>query len=76
MRSRNYTCAFFVALMVGASFFLVSPAYASMGITPSSLNFGSVSVNTASSAGVFTLTNYGKHNLTIQRASSNLQNSF
>jgi archaellum component FlaF (FlaF/FlaG flagellin family) len=44
-----------------------------MGVNPSSLNFGSVSINTASSPSVVTVTNYGKHNLTIQQASSNLR---
>ena len=43
-----------------------------MGVNPSSLNFGAVSVNTASSPSVITLTNHGTHKLTIQQVSSNL----
>ena len=66
-----YRCVFFLALLIGGAF-SVSASYAGMGVNPTSLNFGSVSVNTASSPTVVTLTNYGKHNLTIQQAFSNL----
>jgi Abnormal spindle-like microcephaly-assoc'd, ASPM-SPD-2-Hydin len=67
-----YRYAFFVALLAVVSAFNVSASYAGMGVNPSSLNFGSVSVNTASAPSVVTLTNFGKHNLTVQQASSNL----
>jgi hypothetical protein len=67
-----YRYAFFVALLAVVSAFNVRASYAGMAVNPSSLNFGSVSVNTTSSPRVVTLTNFGKHNLTVQQASSNL----
>src|SRR6266702_1124692 len=62
---------FLVALLVGVCALNVSAAYAGMGANPSSLNFGSVTINTASSPSVVTLTNNGKPSITITQASSN-----
>src|SRR6266481_6682268 len=67
-----YKCAFFLALLIGVNAFNVSASYAGMGVNPSSLNFGAVNVKTASLPGVITLTNYGKHEIRIVQASSNL----
>src|SRR6266481_6616355 len=67
-----YKCAFFLALLSGVNAFNVSASYAGMGVNPSSLNFGAVNVKTASLPGVITLTNYGKHEIRIVQASSNL----
>jgi hypothetical protein len=73
MKMSIYRCVFFAALLLVVSAFNVSASSAGMGVNPSSLNFGSVSVNTVSSPSAVTLTNYGKHNLTIQQASSSLR---
>src|SRR6266699_3524987 len=66
-----YKCAFFLALLIGVNAFNVSASYPGMGVNPSSLNFGSVNVGTTSTASVVTLTNYGRHQMSIVHASSN-----
>ena len=71
MRMSICRFGFLVALLVGVCALNVSAAYAGMGANPSSLNFGSVTINTASSPSVVTLTNNGKPSITITQASSN-----
>ena len=72
MRMSIWRFGFFVALLVAVCALNVSAVYAGMGANPSSLNFGSVTINTASSPSVVTLTNYGKPKITIFQASSDL----
>ena len=72
MRMSIWRFGFFVALLVAVCALNVSTVYAGMGANPSSLNFGSANVNTASSPSVVTLTNYGKPKITIFQASSDL----
>src|SRR6266702_59392 len=71
MRMSICRFGFLVALLVGVCALNVSAAYAGMGANPSSLNFGSVTINTASSPSFVTLTNNGKPSITITQASSN-----
>src|SRR6267154_592712 len=67
----TYKCAFFLAILIGVNAFNVSASYAGMGVNPSSLNFGAVNVGTTSTPGVVTVTNYGRHQMSIVQASSN-----
>ena len=67
----TYKCAFFLAILIGVNAFNVSASYAGMGVNPSSLNFGAVNVGTTSTPGVVTVTNYGRHQVSILQASSN-----
>ncbi len=67
----TYKCAFFLAVLIGVNAFNVSASYAGMGVNPSSLNFGAVNVGTTSTPGVVTVTNYGRHQMSILQASSN-----
>lgn len=68
---KGLVCSLAWALVVVCALYGI-PANA--GITPSSssLNFGSVSVNSLSSPSVITLTNNGSQSITILGASSNL----
>jgi Abnormal spindle-like microcephaly-assoc'd, ASPM-SPD-2-Hydin len=58
---------FFVALI-----FLPRPARAGVGVNPTSLSFGSVTVNAASSAATVVLTNDGRQTVLILQVSSSL----
>jgi hypothetical protein len=65
-----------VCLLVGlifAGFVLFPmPVQAEVGIAPTSLSFGSVSVNTRSAAATIVVTNHGRHNVSITGVSSSL----
>jgi len=66
----------FVCLVVGLIFagFVVCPApvQATVGVSPSSLSFGSVAVNTQSAADTLVVTNSNRRSVSIVQVSSNL----
>lgn len=64
-------CSFVGILLIGLFFFPV-PAYAGVGATPSTINFGSVTVSTSSTAATITLTNTSHQAVSIQQVTSSL----
>ena len=58
-------------LLVGSVFFPV-PLRAEVGVAPTSLSFGSVTVNTKSAAATVVVTNDGRHSVSILQISSSL----
>jgi hypothetical protein len=71
MHKKGLVCSGVFILLVGCVLF-ASPAVAGVGVSPSSWNFGSVSVNSLSSPAVLVLTNNGNRNVSIQKVSSSL----
>ena len=61
----------FLGLLLAASGFLAIPVQAGVGVNPTSLSFGSVTVNTTSQAATVVLTN-GGGSVSIQQISSSL----
>jgi len=61
----------FLGLLVAGSGFLAIPVQAGVGVNPSSLSFGSVTVNTTSQAATVVVTN-GGGSVSIQQISSSL----
>ena len=61
----------FLGLLLAGSGFLAIPVQAGVGVNPTSLSFGSVTVNTTSQAATVVLTN-GGGSVTIQQISSSL----
>jgi len=64
-------CLLLVVVLTTCNLF-AAPARAGIAASPSSLNFGSVTVNTLSSPGTVTLTNNGGQSITLLSASSSL----
>ncbi|HKM66382.1 MAG TPA: choice-of-anchor D domain-containing protein [Candidatus Acidoferrum sp.] len=62
----------FVGLLVVSFLFFPAEVRASVGATPTSVSFGSVTVNTASAAAAIVLTNNGRQSVMIDSVSSNL----
>jgi hypothetical protein len=61
-----------LGLFFASSLFLSTPIQAGVGLKPASLSFGSVTVNTTSSAASVVLTNNGGQTLSILQVSSSL----
>jgi len=59
-------------LIFAGSVLFPMPVQAEVGIAPTSLSFGSVSVNTRSAAATIVVTNDGRHNVSITGVSSSL----
>ena len=64
MRKALLVCLSYGLFLIGPMFFPVA-ARAAVGVSPSSLNFGSVAVNTASSAATVVVTNSGSQTVSI-----------
>lgn len=71
MHKKGWVCSGVFILLMGCGLF-ASPVVAGVGVSPTSLNFGSVSVNSLSSPAVLVLTNNGNRNVSIQQVSSSL----
>ena len=61
-----------LGLLVGSSLFLSTPIQAGVGVKPGSLSFGSVTVNTSSSAAIVVVTNNSGQAVSILQVSSSL----
>ena len=61
-----------LGLFIVGSVFSPIPLHADVGVAPSSLNFGSVRMNTESAAATVVVTNDGRHSVSILRISSSL----
>ena len=62
----------FLGLLLAGSGFLAIPVQAGVGVNPTSLSFGSVTVNTTSSAASVVVTNNGGQTVAILQVSSSL----
>lgn len=71
MHHTRLVCLSLGLIFAGAMMFAV-PAHAGVGVNPSSLNFGSIAVNTASSAATVVVTNNGRQPVSILQISSRL----
>ena len=71
MDKTRLVCLFVGIFLVGSVLFPV-PAHAGVGVTPSTLSFGSVTVNTTSAAATIVVTNNGKQVISVQQVFSNL----
>lgn len=71
MRDRLLVCAVVLVFSMGWSFFAPT-AVAGVGANPSSVNFGSVNVNTNSAVSVIVVTNNYRRAMTIEQVSSSL----
>jgi hypothetical protein len=71
MDKTRLVCLFIGLFLIGAVLFPI-PALAGVGVTPSSLSFGSVTMNTTSGAVTVVLANNSPHSLTIHQVSSSL----
>jgi Abnormal spindle-like microcephaly-assoc'd, ASPM-SPD-2-Hydin len=71
MHKTSLVCWSFGLFVIIAMFFPV-PLQAAVGISPTSLSFGSVTVNATSSAATVVVTNGGKQTVSILRISSSL----
>ena len=71
MNKKQLICLSFGLLLVGTVVFPM-PVRAGVGVNPTSLSFGSVTVNTTSSAATVVLTNYGRETVSILQVSSSL----
>lgn len=71
MHKKGLVCSGVFILLMSCGLF-ASPAVAGVGVSPTSLNFGSVGVNSLSSPAVIVLTNNGNRNVSIQQLSSSL----
>ena len=64
-------CLFVGIFLIGSVLFS-APAYAGVGVTPSAINFGSVTVSTSSTAATITITNTSRQSASIQQVTSSL----
>jgi len=71
MRSTLLVCPI-VILWILISLIFPSCAFAGVGVTPTSLSFGSVTVNTTSTAATISITNSNHQSVSIEQISSNL----
>jgi len=71
MHKKGLVCSGIFILLMGCGLF-ASSAVAGVGVSPSSWNFGSVTVNSLSSPAVLVVTNNGNRNVSIQQVSSSL----
>ncbi len=71
MHKTRLVCLCLGLLFVGIVFFPM-PIQAGVGVKPTSLSFGSVAVNTPSSAATVVVTNNGQQTVSIQQVSSSL----
>jgi archaellum component FlaF (FlaF/FlaG flagellin family) len=71
MHKTQQLCLSLGLILVGAVFFPM-PVHAGVGVNPASLKFGSVTVNTASSAATVVVTNNGGQTVSILQISSGL----
>ncbi len=62
----------FAGLLVVSFLFFPAEVQASVGVTPTSVSFGSVTVNTASSAATLVVTNDYRQGITIEKIASSL----
>jgi len=69
---RTRLVCLFLGLLFVSSVFLAMPVQAGVGVKPAALSFGSVSVNTASSAATVVVTNNGGQTVSILQVSSSL----
>jgi hypothetical protein len=71
MAKTRLVCLFIGLFLIGSILFPV-PALAGVGVAPSTLSFGSVTVNTTSGAADVVVTNNSGQGITIEKLSSNL----
>jgi hypothetical protein len=71
MDKTKLLCLFLGLLFVGPVFF-ARPLHAEVGVAPTSLSFGSVTVNAKSGAATVVVTNEGRHSVSILQISSSL----
>jgi hypothetical protein len=71
MDKTRLVCLFIGLFLVGSVLFPVA-AFAGVGVTPSSISFGSVALNTTSGAATVVVTNSSPQSFTIQQVSSSL----
>ena len=71
MVKTHLVCLFLGIFLIGSALFPV-PARAGVGVTPSSLNFGSVTLNTTSTAATVVVTNSSHQTTSIQQITSSL----
>jgi hypothetical protein len=71
MAKTRLVCLFIGLFLIGSILFPV-PALAGVGVAPSTLSFGSVTVNTTSGAANVVVTNNSGQGITIEKLSSNL----
>ena len=70
--ARTLLVCLFVGIFLIGSVLFTAPAYAGVGATPSTINFGSVTVSTSSTAATITITNTSRQSTTIQQVTSSL----
>jgi len=71
MIKTHLVCLCIGLFLIGSLLFAV-PARAGIGVAPTALSFGSVTVNTTSTGATVVITNTARQNITIQQISSNL----
>ncbi len=71
MAQTRLVCLFVGIFLVGSVLF-PSPAHAGVGVTPTALSFGSVTVNTNSGTATIVVTNYSHQVTSIQQVASSL----
>ena len=71
MDKTRLVCLFVGIFLIGSIFSPV-PAHAGVGVTPTSLSFGSVTVNTTSTGATIVITNSARQSVTIQQVASSL----
>jgi hypothetical protein len=71
MKKTRWVCVSLGLVLVGAMFSAV-PVHAGVGVSPSSLSFGSITVNTVSSAATVVVSNNGRQSFSILQVSSRI----
>jgi hypothetical protein len=71
MAQTRLVCLYVGILLIGSVLFS-APASAGVGVTPSAINFGSVTVSTSSTVATITITNTSRQSASIQQVSSTL----
>jgi hypothetical protein len=71
MRDKLSVCSLLLILFIGWTLF-ASPALANVGANPSSINFGSITINSHSASTTIVLTNASPRPTTIEKVSSSL----
>src|SRR5258708_4491453 len=71
MDKTRLVCLFVGIFLIGSIFSPV-PAHAGVGVTPTALSFGSVTVNTTSTGATVVITNSARQSVTIQQVASSL----
>ncbi len=71
MDKTRLVCLFIGIFLIGSIFSPV-PAHAGVGVTPTALSFGSVTVNTTSTGATVVITNSARQSVTIQQVASSL----